>query len=204
VRKYEGIPVAGGSRIGRAAHVEEVPFAVERRPVGPEEVPAELARLRRSVESAVQGLEESRRAVASDPAAASVFDTHRVMLEALEPEIGKAIRAGEGAEHAVASVLREHANRIAALPDPVFSERRQDVLDLEKRLLRALVGLPASPIASAERGPTVVIAGDLTPTETAALATSQIAALVLEHGLALATRDAHFAQIPQLVLAGGR
>ena len=28
-----------------------------------------------------------------------------------------------------------------------------------------------------------------------------IAALVIEHGLALATRDAHFAQIPQLVLA---
>ena len=31
-----------------------------------------------------------------------------------------------------------------------------------------------------------------------------IAALVLEHGLALASRDAHFAQITQLVLADGR
>jgi phosphotransferase system enzyme I (PtsI) len=182
VKTYEGIPVAGGSRIGRAAHVEEVPFHVERRAVAAHEIPDELARLHRAVEAAGAGLDESRRAVSSDPAAASVFDTHRVMLEALELEIAKAIEKGEGAEHAVAAVLRDHANRLAALPDPVFSERSQDVLDLEKRLLRALAGLPSSPIAPAERGPTVVIASDLTPTETAALATSSIAGLVLEHG----------------------
>jgi phosphotransferase system enzyme I (PtsI) len=182
VKKYRGIPVAPGSRIGRAAHLEEVPFAVERRPVAPEDVPREVERLRAAVAHAAAGLEESRRAVAADPGAASVFDVHRMMLEAVEGDIVKAVEQGEGAEHATATVLRGHANRFAARADPLLAERRQDVLDLEKRLLRALAGAPSGPTLPAGRGPTVVVAEDLTPAETAGLGALQVVGLVLEHG----------------------
>jgi phosphotransferase system enzyme I (PtsI) len=182
MKKYRGIAVAPGSRVGRAAHLEEVPYAVESRAVPPEDVPKELERLRAAFLRAKEGLDETRRALAADPGAASVFDVHRMMLEAVEAEVSAAVEGGDGAEHAVATVLRGHANRFAQRADPLLAERRQDVLDLEKRLLRALSGAPSGPSLPSGRGPTVVVAEDLTPAETAALGSSHVVGLVLEHG----------------------
>src|SRR5262245_36009840 len=136
MRTWKGIPVSGGSRIGRAVHHEAVPFSVERRSVKPEEIPAELEKLARAVGEAERGLEESRRALA--PEVGQIFDAHKSLLEAFGVEIEQAIRDGASAEHATESVLRRYANRLAELSDPVFAERRQDVIDLERRPLRAL------------------------------------------------------------------
>ena len=183
MRKLQGIPVSGGSRVGRAVHHEAVPFAadVERRAITENEVPAELERLKEASAAAARGLEESRRALAADPKVGSIFEVHRIMLEAVEGELEDAVKKLSSAEHAVASVLRRYANRLAELSDPMFAERRQDVLDVERRLLRALAGRAEARLADGG-SPVVVVAEDLTPTETAALAGSNVAGLVLEHG----------------------
>src|SRR5262245_50595518 len=141
--RLQGIPVSGGSRVGRAVHPEAVSFAsLGRRSVAREEVPAELARLERAATEAERGLGESQRALAVDPRVGSIFEVHRILLEAVQPELADAVRAGASAEHAVETVLRRHAQRLAQLADPLFAERRSDVLDIERRLLRALAGLP--------------------------------------------------------------
>jgi phosphotransferase system enzyme I (PtsI) len=183
MQRFEGIPVSGGSRIGRAAHVEEVPYEVGPRVVSPAEVPAERARLKRAIEEAARGLEASRQALSPDPQVGSIFEVHRLMLDAVEGEIEEEVARGAGAEHAAATVLRRHANRFAAIADPMLAERRQDVLDLEKRLLRALSGLPAVGLPRSDGSePIVVVAEDLSPSETAALDARRVAGLVLEHG----------------------
>lgn len=181
MRSLQGIPVSGGSRIGRAVHHEAVPYAVDRRTVTPEEVPQEVVRLADAVRAAQAGLSESQQGL--DPKVGSIFEAHRLLLEAVAPEIEEAVRAGAAAGHAVASVMRRYANRLAELPDPFFAERRQDVLDVERRLLSALAGLPAARVAGGDgRSPVVVVAEDLTPTEAAALSGAPVAGLVLEHG----------------------
>jgi phosphotransferase system enzyme I (PtsI) len=181
MKTWRGIPVSGGSAIGRAVHHEAVPFSVERRSIRPEEVPAEVERLKRAVSAAERGLEESQRAL--DPKVGAIFDAHRSFLEAFAVQIEDAVREGASAEHATESVLRRNANRLAELADPVFAERSQDVIDLERRLLRALAGqAPPRAPAGDGRSPLVVVAEEMTPSEAAALAGGRVAALVLEHG----------------------
>src|SRR5439155_1180430 len=143
--------------------------------------PPRLARLSDAVLSASKGLEESQQALSLDPEVGSIFEVHRILLEGVRPELEDTIRKGVSAEHAVASVLRRYANRLAELSDPMFAERRQDVLDVERRLLRALAGRaePRLPGGDA-RSPVVVVAEDLTPTEAAALSGAHVAGLVLE------------------------
>ncbi|HVG94991.1 MAG TPA: PEP-utilizing enzyme, partial [Planctomycetota bacterium] len=184
MRRLQGIAVSGGSRVGRAVHHEAVPFAVERRTCTPEEVPEELERIGRAVQAALRGLDESQRALALDPKVGSIFDVHRILLEAVRGEIEEAVRGGASAEHAVASVLRRYANRLAELTDPMFAERRQDVIDVERRLLRGLAGLATTVNAPKGdgRAPVIVVAEDMTPSEVAALAGGAVAGLALEHG----------------------
>jgi phosphotransferase system enzyme I (PtsI) len=185
VKTFQGIPVSGGSRVGIAVHHEAVPYAqeVERRSVTLAEVPAERRRLSDAVERALAGIESSRHALRADPQVGSIFDVHRLLLENVQGEIEGAIDAGASAEHAVATVLRRYANRLAEVPDPMFADRRNDVLDVERRLLRALAGAGDGRPATGEgKTGVVVVAEDLTPAETAALAGRRVAGIVLEHG----------------------
>jgi phosphotransferase system enzyme I (PtsI) len=185
VKRLRGIPVSPGSRIGRAVHHEAVPFAgdVDRRTVPAAEVPRERARLSAAFEAASRGLDESRKALAVDPQVGSIFEVHRILLEGVRGEIDEAVVAGSSAEHAVATVLRGYANRLAEIADPLFSERRTDVIDVERRLLLALSGRGVTGAAPGDgKTPLVVVAEDLTPTEAAALSQGSLAALVLEHG----------------------
>jgi len=184
VRTFQGIPVSGGSRVGIAVHYEAMPYTerVERRTVTASEVPGERKRLADAVELALTGIETSRDALDADPQVRSIFDVHRLLLENVRGEIETAIDGGHSAEHAVATVLRRYANRLAEVPDPMFAERRNDVLDVERRLLRALAGQgDARPSGDGKTG-VVVVAEDLTPAETAALAGRRVAGIVLEHG----------------------
>lgn len=183
MKRLRGIPVSGGSRVGRAVHSEAVAFEVGPSSVDADEIPRELERLARAIRVASRGLEESQRALALDPKVGSIFEVHRILLDAVRGEIEDAVRGGFSADHATATVLSRYASRLASLSDPMFAERRHDVLDVERRLLRALSGLAcaASPAVDG-KSDAVLIAEDLTPSEAAALAGGRVAGLVLEHG----------------------
>lgn len=181
MRRLRGVGVSGGSRVGRSVHLEAVEFAAGPSAIRAEDVPRELERLARAVQVAVRGLEESQRALALDPRVGSIFEVHRILLDAVRGEIEEAVRSGSSAEHATATVLSRYASRLASIADPMFAERRQDVLDIERRLLRALSGSSASSQDRPTAGE-VLVALDLTPSEAAALAGGRVGGLVLEHG----------------------
>ena len=183
MRRLRGVAASAGSRVGRAVHLEAVAFASGPAFVPSEAVPHEIERLARAVRSATRGLEEAQRALSIDPKVGSIFEVHRILLDAVRPEIEESIRRGASADHATATVLSRYANRLASIADPMFAERRQDVLDVERRLLRALAGLAnAAPPSAEGSGDVVLVAEDLTPSDAASLAGGRVAGLVLEHG----------------------
>lgn len=73
------------------------------------------------------------------------------------------------AEHAVAEVLEEHAVRLSALTDAYFAARAADVRDVQRRILSQFAGPGTVPIAGSATSPIVVLAQDLSPSETAGL-----------------------------------
>jgi phosphoenolpyruvate-protein kinase (PTS system EI component) len=71
-------------------------------------------------------------------------------------------------EYAVSTVMRKYAARFMAMKDRYMSERVKDIYDIEKRVLRKLVGQKRKDLAHLTQ-PVVVIAHDLLPSQTAAL-----------------------------------
>jgi phosphotransferase system enzyme I (PtsI) len=72
------------------------------------------------------------------------------------------------AEYAVSVVMHRYANTFAAMKDKYFSERVKDVYDIERRILKHLIGQKHEDLAHLTSD-VVVIAHDLLPSQTAAL-----------------------------------
>jgi phosphotransferase system enzyme I (PtsI) len=133
---------------------------------------AEISRLRHDV---ARKLNESE---------AAIFDAHLLVLEdvALIDEVTKEVRrTGFNVEHCFETVAQRYIDIFANMEDDFLRERAADIRDVTGRVLDQLLGA-----APAELGPVVgrqvVVALDLTPTETAGLHEGGVAAFVTEEG----------------------
>src|SRR5690606_6158616 len=72
-----------------------------------------------------------------------IFDFHVGILSdpSLEKQMAQAVRERQiTAEYATSQVMRRLAQQFDAMPDRYLSERVKDIFDVEKRLLRTLIG----------------------------------------------------------------
>ncbi len=179
--ELHGIAVAGGSRVGRAVPYGEAPgLAISLVPMGPPE--EEVLRLGRALDDAHAALDRLRESLGGDTSIGEIFRAHALMLDVVRPNVEETIREGLSAEHAVARVLHGVAERFAAADNPMVAQRRRDVVDLERRLLRALAGGEREGVPTSGGSPIVIVARDLTPSEAAALEGEDVAAIAIEQG----------------------
>lgn len=100
-----------------------------------------------------------------------IFECHLMILEdsALADETeGYIMRGRLNAEAAVRKTAAGARAQFERMNDPYFRERVRDLDDVERRLLKALMGCERRP-AIELTVPSVVVAGDLTPSETVQL-----------------------------------
>ena len=90
-------------------------------------------------------------------------------------------------EWAVANAIEVIANRLAAVDDPYLRERSHDAEFVGDRLLRALGNDPSGGTIPALSGPSIIIARDLSPADTAAMVDAPVVGFVTEMG----TRTSH-------------
>lgn len=133
----------------------------------------ELQRLKRAVASVKRDLEGivaalRERAGRED---VRVFECHLMILEdpmiAAENERRIAIDH-MNAEAAVKATAAHYRERFARMNDPYFRERVRDLDDVERRMLKAFSGSAPSPLSEL-KVPSIVVADDLTPSETVQL-----------------------------------
>jgi phosphoenolpyruvate-protein phosphotransferase len=108
-----------------------------------------------------------QRAEASE---AAIFEVHRDILADTDllDAVHAAIADGRGAALAWQDAIAEQAATLAQLADPLLAERAADIRDVGERVLRLLTGTDtAAPVLPDE--PVIVVAYELTPSETAAL-----------------------------------
>jgi phosphoenolpyruvate-protein phosphotransferase (PTS system enzyme I) len=180
----DGIAVCGGSRVGPALLYEESPDVValpERPALEPR---LEVERLRRAVATAQEELDRLQAQLGGEAGVGGIFRAHGMLIESVRPEVEAGIEAGQSAERAAASVLHRAAGRLARSTNRLMAQRAQDLIDVERRLLRALTGGfgPGSAGPAGGDRPVVIVARDLTPSETAALEGRAVAAIALEEG----------------------
>jgi phosphocarrier protein FPr len=176
-----GVPASAGIAAGEAHHLRGT-FAPP-----PDRAPGEREadRLGEAIATAKIAIERDRETVAAraGKAEAAIFDAHLVLLddEALLEPAQRAIESGATAERAFYDAATEVAARYRALDEPLLQERAADVLDVGRRVVQALTGETTT-------GPTagIVIAGELTPADAAALDPAKVTGIATAHGTATA------------------
>lgn len=116
---------------------------------------------------------------------AAIFEVHQMMLE--DDDYLDAIHSMictemVNAEFAVAMTGDNFAAMFAGMDDDYMKARAADVKDISNRLIRNLSGEKEIDFASME--PSVIVADDLTPSETVQMDKEKILAFVAVHGSA--------------------
>ena len=119
-------------------------------------------------------------------AEAGILEAQALMLDdpALLDGATSQIRSGRLADAAVADTMAPFAEMLRASADPVFQARAADVDDVVDQVRRALHGVSATPPPPTK--PSIVVARDLAPSQTAGLDRTLVVGFATEQGTATA------------------
>ena len=185
MRVLQGTGVSAGVAIGTAAVLQTAEPSAALSPV--EDVQAELSRMHAARETAKEQLaslyQQALEEVGEQDAA--IFEVHQMMLDDLDYVEGiEALIQDQhaNAEYAVHETGAQFSQMFASLGDDYMSARATDVLDISARVVRILAGVSEGGLPGT--GPVVVLADDLTPSQTVQLDKSRVLAFVTRHGSA--------------------
>jgi len=169
----KGIGVSPGVVISTAVVLDAEDLVIPKRHVEAEAVQAEVERLGRSVAQSVVELTGLRDRVTAQHGKeiGGIFNFHLGLLsdKTLQNAFINEIKSNRAtAEYAVSVVMRQYANKFLAMTDKYLADRVKDIHDIEKSVLRNLVGQKHQDLAHLTQD-VVVIAHDLLPSQTAAL-----------------------------------
>jgi len=186
MRQLQGIAVSPGVAIGEALVMDNEGFRIPRRFVSRDAVEDELERLDNAIAAASDEIGRSRDAVSQKLGEkyGAIFEAHRQILEdtKLRSDLEEMIRQRHySPEYAVSRTLRRYAQVLQDLQSHNLAERATDIFDVERRLLRNLLGRSREEISHLT-SPVLVLAHNLTPSETAKLDTKYVRGFVTEVG----------------------
>jgi phosphotransferase system enzyme I (PtsI) len=171
----KGIAVSQGIAIGEAMVLDSEEFRIPQRTMQEHEIPEEIRRFESAVAAGVEELRIVVKRISKDFEDSSsisliVEAQIRMLLDAqLRAKVRESITQNKfSAEHAVTKVVRTYAKFLTATGDEYFINRVQDFLDVERRLVKNLLGEKRENLANLTK-PVVVIARDLSPSQTISL-----------------------------------
>ena len=179
----KGKAVYKGIALGKISVLCKTENVVKR--VKIEDADAELKRVEAAKEQAIEQLGKLYEKAVKEvgEASAAIFEVHQMMLEDLDfnEAIENTIRTQEvNAEYAVASTGDSFSEMFASMDDDYMKARAVDIKDISERLVQNLAGNGDNGLDFTE--PVIVVADDLTPSETVQMDKEKILAFVTVHG----------------------
>jgi len=179
----KGIAVSPGIGIGKVFIKEELP-EVERRTI--ENIATEIEKVEEAftkVEKDLNILYEEKKIKLGEEKA-QIFKAHLMILQ--DPEFSDRIRNNiknekMNAEYANKLVIDEFVNMFESMDDEYFRQRALDIKDIGIRIKAKLLNINTSKLSEVKKG-TIVIAKDLTPSDTAQLNEENVSAIITEFG----------------------
>lgn len=180
---FQGKSVYKGIVMGPVAVLKKNDYQVKRARI--EDPEAEVKRVKEAVEVSKKQLgrlyDKAVREVGE--ASAAIFEVHQMMLEDEDylESMENMIRTElVNAEYAAAATGDNFAEMFAAMDDEYMKARSADVKDISERLVRNLSGEGDNDLSSME--PSIIVADDLSPSETVQMDKEKILAFVTVHG----------------------
>ncbi len=182
MEEYTGKAVSDCIAIGKIRVFSKEDSLIEK--ISVQDTAAEKKRYEAARAEAVLQLEELYEKAAADTGeeAGAIFKMHSMLLE--DPDYVDSVNfiiASENtnSEHAVKATGEKLASIFSEMEDEYMKERAADITDVTERLIRILTGKTEDFIL---REPAIIVAEDLTPSETVQMDKSKILAFVTRHG----------------------
>ncbi|UJF36401.1 phosphoenolpyruvate--protein phosphotransferase [Paenibacillus hexagrammi] len=205
-KPFQGIAASPGIAIAKAYRLKHSHYVPA--PGKANDSAEEKKRFTQAVEQSKQEIEQIRELTEQrmGAAKAEIFEAHLLLLE--DPDFIDAIierieNEGDNAEFSLYEVANQFVEMLRSMDNEMLRERAADVLDISRRIMSHLRGEEYAAV-SAISEPCILIAEDLTPSDTAQLNLDYVLGFVTEIG----SRTSHSAimarslEVPAIVGAG--
>jgi len=181
----KGIAVSPGIVIAKSLVIDSEDYRIPRRSISPSQRMAEIQRVRNAFKDSANEL--AQLGDSKDVEQSKIKDIFAVHLRFLKDrslikKITDYVQTEMvSAEYAVSTILRDSAAQLAKVKDTYISERAADIYDIEKRLLKEMLGEKREDVQHLTEE-VVVIARELSPTQTAGFNKTLVKGLATDAG----------------------
>jgi len=184
----KGIGVSPGIAISQAQLLTPQTHQPIQRDIQQHEIPFEIERFKKALVETQKQIRQIQTQVSEmlGEEHAKIFDAHILVVD--DPMfIGEVVRTITknkiNVEPVLQTVANEYASTLSKLNDSYLSERAADIRDVTKRIMANLVGKTVNQIAEVSK-PCIVVAHDLSPSDTANIDRNWVQGFVTDLGSA--------------------
>ncbi|AMA64629.1 Phosphoenolpyruvate-protein phosphotransferase [Candidatus Arsenophonus lipoptenae] len=181
-----GIPVSPGIAFGRVLILKETSIIVNYKKISNDQISSEINRFivgRKKTVNQLQSIKKTAKKNLGEKKA-EIFEGHIMLIEdeEFEKEILSCIKKEyKTADAAVQKMIKKQTTALEELNDEYFKERITDVIDIGKRLLKNILGIPIVDLSLITEK-IILVAVDLTPSETAQLNLNKVLGFITDLG----------------------
>jgi len=184
--ELKGIAAASGINIGPAYKVGKEEYVVSRMPIREEEIPVQIQLFEEALIKTRREIIELQKRISSDMGQeeAQIFDAHLLVLEdrmLIEEVISRLKKEKISVAFIFSEVLKKYIAVFSRIEDEYLKERISDINDVGKRILRNLLGKEVKGLGDLKER-VIVVAHDLSPSDTAAMHKDNVSAFVTDIG----------------------
>jgi len=169
-RRIHGIGASEGIALGPIFRYEPPDLDIpDRSPASVEEEMAHFEIARTQAQKELQALKD-RVSHYADEETAAIFEAHTMIAAdpSLASEVERRVKGGATVEAAAMATAEALSAQFSAMEDEYFAARATDMIDVGRRIVRILLGIPDQSLEALAQ-PSIIVAYDLTPSDTASL-----------------------------------
>ncbi len=183
----KGIPAAPGINIGPAYKIGKEEFQVPRDGIQLQDIPIQIQLFEEALIATRKEIIELQKRISSEMGQeeAQIFDAHLLVLEdrmLIEEVISRLKKEQINVAYIFSDVLKKYIEVFSKIEDEYLRERTADLNDVGKRILRHLLGKELKGGLKDLKERVIVVAHDLSPSDTAAMHKQLVCAFVTDIG----------------------
>lgn len=184
--ELKGIAAAPGITIGKAFKVGKEEFIIPRHEIDEKDIPIQIQLFEEALIQTRKEIIELQKRISNEMGyeEAQIFDAHLLVLEdrmIIEEVILRLKKERMNVAYIFSEVLKKYIEVFSKVEDEYLKERTADVNDVGKRILRNLLGKKRSLLEDLKEK-VVVVAHDISPSDTAAMHKQSVCAFVTDIG----------------------
>ncbi|MBM3249923.1 MAG: phosphoenolpyruvate--protein phosphotransferase [Candidatus Omnitrophica bacterium] len=182
----KGIAAASGICIGHAYRIGREEINVPKEPIREDEIPLQIQLFEEALIKTRREIIELQKKIGTEMGQeeAQIFDAHLLVLEdrmLIEEVISRLKKEHINVAYIFSEVLKKYIDVFSKIEDEYLKERIADINDVGRRILRHLLGRSRPSLAELKEK-VVVVAHDLSPSDTAAMHKQNVAAFITDIG----------------------